>query len=164
MPQVQVTLAPDVTRLTAGAGALTGGFTVSDQSDHVGLRLTGPPVGLDDRTEIRSRGVPIGAVEVTPSGDVIILLRGRLVTAGYPVVAVVTTVSLDLLAQVRPGQEIRLDVVEMAGARTALVALAASRAALARRVATALTARGLGHALHTELGHEPGAADPGSTP
>ena len=51
--------------------------------------------------------MPIGAVEV-PSGDELLVLhRGRGVTAGYPVLAVVTATSLSRLGQARPGQQVR---------------------------------------------------------
>jgi allophanate hydrolase subunit 2 len=51
-----------------------------------------------------SAGVPVGALEV-PGGDhIIVLHRGRGVTAGYPVPAVVTRHGLDRLAQLRPGE------------------------------------------------------------
>jgi allophanate hydrolase subunit 2 len=50
------------------------------------------------------------------------LHRGRGVTAGYPVLAVVTTTGLDALGQVRPGQVVRFR------RRTVAEAVAACRA------------------------------------
>jgi allophanate hydrolase subunit 2 len=57
--------------------------------------------------EMLSRGVPIGAVEVPAGDELLVLHRGRGVTAGYPVLAVVTATGLSALGQVRPGQTIR---------------------------------------------------------
>ena len=65
--------------------ALAGPWEVAPESDHVGLRLAGEAPRRTHAAEILSRGVPVGAVEIPPSGGLLVLLRGRLVTAGYPV-------------------------------------------------------------------------------
>ncbi|MFI5061150.1 MAG: hypothetical protein ACHP7F_06865, partial [Actinomycetales bacterium] len=44
---------------------------------------------------------------VPPGDELLVLHRGRGVTAGYPVLAVVTPLALDDLGQVRPGQRVR---------------------------------------------------------
>jgi 5-oxoprolinase (ATP-hydrolysing) subunit C len=143
---IAVTDGPDLTRLTLGRRALAAGWVVRPQSDHVGLRLDGPQITQIDAPEIASRGVPIGAVEVPPSGGIIVLLRGRLVTAGYPVVAVVTTLSLDMLAQVRPGDEVWMSFCDRDSAVQALRRQADGRAALARRVQRAFGGKGIAQA------------------
>ena len=144
---VQVTQGPDLDRMTLGRDSLAGTFHLLAQSDHVGLRLDGARVEQTTTAEILSRGVPVGAVEVPPTGGIIVLLRGRLVTAGYPVVAVVTTASLDVLAQAAPGAAVRMDFCDLSAARTLLRRRAAERSALADRVRTAFAAKGLSHAL-----------------
>ncbi|WP_032393595.1 MULTISPECIES: biotin-dependent carboxyltransferase family protein [Nocardiaceae] len=83
-------------------------YTVGPQSDHVGLRLDGPvlhPVGLP---EITSHGIPIGAIEIPHSDELIILGRARSLTAGYPIVAIATRVSLSLLGQAGPGRKLQI--------------------------------------------------------
>ena len=81
-----------------------GPFEVSEHSDHVGLRLRGAAPVRPRQEEILSRGVPTGTVEVPPAGGLIVLLRGRFLTAGYPVPAVATSVAVDRLGQVAPGR------------------------------------------------------------
>jgi biotin-dependent carboxylase-like uncharacterized protein len=82
-------------------------FTVTPRSNHIGLRLQGGRVPRRvTQGEVLSRGVPIGAVEVPASDELLVLHRGRGVTAGYPVLAVVTATGLSALGQVRPGQTI----------------------------------------------------------
>lgn len=143
--RVLATPGPDLHRL---AGGVERSYELLPQSDHVGLRLsTDLPLDVRDAGEPLSRGVPIGAVEVPPSGELIILLRGRLVTAGYPVVAVVATHSLDRLAQLRPGDRVDVVLTDVASARAALRSRAVERAALAARVRAAFTSRGLAEAL-----------------
>lgn len=143
--EIRVTEGPDIDRIVDGKALLDNVFRVRPQSNHIGLRLDAPPIERTSTDEIASRGVPIGAVEVPPTGGIIILLRGRLVTAGYPVIAVVTTESLDLLAQVRPRDDVRMTLCDSASARGMLRAKAAEREALAARVRCALGANGLGY-------------------
>ena len=52
----------------------------------------------------------MGALELPPSAELILLLRGRIVTAGYPVIAVATRTSRDVLGHddvghVGPGEQ-----------------------------------------------------------
>lgn len=83
-----------------------GSFEVAPESDYVGLRLTGDTRTREGGSEILSRGVPVGAIEIPPAGGLLALLRGRLLTAGYPVVGVATTVAVDCLTQARPGDRL----------------------------------------------------------
>jgi biotin-dependent carboxylase-like uncharacterized protein len=109
VPTIYVTDGPDIEEFGTGAAAVfEAKYTVSPVSNHIGLRLGGGPVPRRVRGgEILSRAVPVGAVEAPPGDELLILHRGRAVTAGYPVLAVVTSTSLDTLAQVRPGQQVR---------------------------------------------------------
>jgi 5-oxoprolinase (ATP-hydrolysing) subunit C len=82
-------------------------YRLTPDSNHIGLRLAGPAPANSGPVEVRSRGVPAGAVEVPPAGAPIVLMRGRPVTAGYPVPAVATRTAQSVLAQIRPGQQLR---------------------------------------------------------
>jgi biotin-dependent carboxylase-like uncharacterized protein len=81
-------------------------FVVDARSDHVGLRLANGAVPLNLGGERKSAGAPVGALEVTNDGTVIVLLRGRQVTAGYPIPAVATRASQPLLGQAAAGDEL----------------------------------------------------------
>jgi biotin-dependent carboxylase-like uncharacterized protein len=105
---IDVTDGPDAADFAdLGDTLLAADYTVSPTSNHIGLRLCGPPPARTGPPEVLSRGVPVGAVEVPPADELIVLLRGRPVTAGYPVVAVATRVAQGQLGQVRPGHTIR---------------------------------------------------------
>lgn len=84
-------------------------WTVGAASNRVGLRLEGE-LGLDRAVdaELPSEGVVAGAVQVPASGMPVVFLADHPVTGGYPVVAVVSEEDLDLLAQLRPGDRVRL--------------------------------------------------------
>lgn len=84
-----------------------GAFTISPQSDRVGLRLEGPRI-RPSRTQILSEGQPAGAVQIPPGGEPIVLLAGRLTVGGYPKIAVVSRRGIAELAQLLPGSAVRL--------------------------------------------------------
>jgi allophanate hydrolase subunit 2 len=128
---------------------------VSGRSDHIGLRLSGPAIAQAVAGEILSRGVPVGAIETPPGGGIIVLLRGRMVTAGYPVMGVVTTEALDRLGQAGPGTTVFVDPCSRREAHERLRAREADLNRLAGRVGAAFRAAGLGGLLET--GHRASA-------
>ena len=81
-------------------------YTVSVDSNNVGVRLEGDPITGHQPTEVVSRGVAVGSIQIVPAGQPIILFKGRGGTAGYPIIGVVSTADLDLVAQLRPGDEL----------------------------------------------------------
>ena len=83
-------------------------YTVGAASNRVGVRLEGPRLPWARRAELRSEGIVPGAVQVPPSGEPIVLLADHPTTGGYPVVGVVAERDLDRVAQLRPGNRIRL--------------------------------------------------------
>ncbi|XKF89866.1 urea amidolyase family protein [Microbacterium lacus] len=82
-------------------------WTVTNDTDRIGMRLDGPELARVRDGELPSEGMVAGALQVPPSGRPTILLADCPVTGGYPVIAVATDASLDLLAQTRPGTRIR---------------------------------------------------------
>jgi biotin-dependent carboxylase-like uncharacterized protein len=84
-------------------------WMASDRSDRVGMRLEGRPLAYrwPDR-ELPSEGATRGAIQVPPNGLPVILGPDHPVTGGYPVVGVVADHDIDKVAQVRPGQYVRL--------------------------------------------------------
>lgn len=95
-------------------------WTVSNHADRVGARLDGPELArartVSERPrELPSEGMVPGALQVPPSGRPTILLADGPVTGGYPVIAVVTDASLDLVAQARPGTRIRFRHARVSG-------------------------------------------------
>ena len=84
-------------------------WSTSEQSDRVGVRLRGRPLALrwPDR-QLPSEGATRGAIQVPPNGQPVILGPDHPVTGGYPVIGVVVDDDTDALAQLRPGQPVRL--------------------------------------------------------
>jgi len=93
--------------LLDGATTLTG--TVGPSSNRVGVRI-GAALATHDLAELASLPVLPGAVQLTPSGELIVLGPDAGLTGGYPVVAVVDRRGLDRLAQRRPGEAVTLRI------------------------------------------------------
>lgn len=90
---------------------LSSEWVTSARSDRTGVRLDGPELSrVADLVgvELASEGMLCGSIQVSPDGAPTVLGPDHPVTGGYPVIAVVVDGSLDLLAQVRPGQPVRL--------------------------------------------------------
>lgn len=82
-------------------------LVVTPAIDRMGMRVRAPALRLR-AAEIVTTGVTEGAIQVTPSGDLIVLLAEHQVTGGYPVIATVIRADLPLLAQARPGDTIHV--------------------------------------------------------
>jgi antagonist of KipI len=80
-------------------------FRVSAMSNRMGLRLEGQPLPIPDR-ELLSEPVCPGAVQVTRDGQCIILGVDGQTIGGYPKVAQVIRADLDVVGQLRPGDEV----------------------------------------------------------
>ncbi|KAA8969655.1 5-oxoprolinase/urea amidolyase family protein [Mycobacterium sp.] len=102
-------------------------WLVSDHSDRVGMRLAGRPLQhcRPDRP-LSAEGVTRGAIQVPRNGLPVILGPDHPVTGSYPVVGVITDDDIDTLAQLRPGQYVRL---HWSRPRSRLVWAAASQSA-----------------------------------
>lgn len=84
-------------------------WVVTGRSDRVGMRLAGPPlIHHRPQRQLPSEGTTRGAIQVPPIGQPVILGPDHPVTGGYPVIGVVTDADTDRIAQLRPGQIIRL--------------------------------------------------------
>jgi len=99
-----------------------GAFRVSEDSDRLGLRLEGAALTPESPHEMISEGVSLGAVQVTPSGQPIILFVEQQTAGGYPKIANVIGADLHSIAQLRPRDEIRFARVSLDEARALWIA------------------------------------------
>lgn len=82
-------------------------WTVTAQSNRVGVRFDGSPLERSREGELVSEGTPRGAIQVPASGLPVLFLADAPVTGGYPVIGVVVSADLDLAAQLPPGAKVR---------------------------------------------------------
>jgi biotin-dependent carboxylase-like uncharacterized protein len=106
-PVLRVTPGPRRDWFADPARLLSTVYTVSPDSDRVGLRLLGPPLERTRHGELPSEACVPGSLQVPPSGTPILFHADHPTTGGYPVIAVVHEDDLDLAAQLRPGRTLR---------------------------------------------------------
>jgi biotin-dependent carboxylase-like uncharacterized protein len=137
LPSAELATIPAMRELVS-----TATYTVTDRSNHVGLRLSGAVDHPDTDEEIVSHGVPIGALEVPHSDELIVLGRYRSLTAGYPIVGFAARESLPLLGQAAPGRELRFRWIDREEAVRQRVVHEGERRTLTAAVAEAFDALG----------------------
>ena len=102
----------------AARDLLTGGeYRVAPDSSRMGCRLDGATVSADAPLEILSEGVTFGTIQIPPSGKPIVLMADRQTVGGYPKIAEVAGVDLHLVAQLRPGDRLKFELVSLAQAQ-----------------------------------------------
>lgn len=92
-------------------------WTVGAHADRAGVRLDGAVAEIGG--EVATMGLPLGAIQVPPDGRPIVMLVDRPVTGGYRVPACVIGADIGRVAQLLPGDEVRLAPVSMREARAA---------------------------------------------
>jgi antagonist of KipI len=96
-------------------------FSVSPDSDRMGVRLDGPELRREDETDLISEAVAPGTIQVPPSGKPILLLGDCQTIGGYPKIAHVITVDLGIAAQLRAGVDVRFLEVSLEDANRLLL-------------------------------------------
>ncbi|MCG9577699.1 biotin-dependent carboxyltransferase family protein [Vibrio tubiashii] len=81
-------------------------FEVSQLVNRMGYRLSGSKINAPNK-EYLSEGIALGSIQVTPSGEPIVLLNDRQTIGGYPKIGCVARIDLPRLAQAKPGQKVR---------------------------------------------------------
>lgn len=82
-------------------------WTIDSRADRMGIRLLGATLHYQGAAMI-SEGIPLGAVQVPPDGQPIVLLNDRQTIGGYPRLGALTPLALARLAQCLPGAKVRL--------------------------------------------------------
>ena len=119
-PMVRIVLGPQENRFAPEgiATLLESEFRVSSTSDRRGIRLEGPKLAfaLAATAEIPPEGTALGAIQVPPDGQPIVLGPDRPVTGGYAKAATVIAADFGRVAQARPGSGLRFRAVSLAEA------------------------------------------------
>ena len=96
--------------------AFNAEWQVDSRADRMGMRLCGPRLCVARRSMI-SEGVPLGAIQVPPDGQPIVLLNDRQTIGGYPRLGALTPEAVARLAQCLPGEHERLVPVGLEAAQ-----------------------------------------------
>jgi len=118
-PRFRVILGPQHSYFTDSVIARFFGseYTVSTHSDRIGMRLDGPPILQDKDVEFTSDGTAPGSIQVTGSGQPIVLMPDRQTTGGYPKIATIISADLPALGRVPIGAKIAFEPVTIAAAQ-----------------------------------------------
>ena len=99
-----------------GSTRLDGPYRVLDQSDRMGVRLDGARVVVPVDPSRLSAPVAAGAIQVAGGQPIILGVAGGTV-GGYPHIGHVITADLDRVGQLRPGDGIHFEQVDLSLAR-----------------------------------------------
>lgn len=110
---VEVAAAPEFQHFSAYAIAsfFSTIFSIHPQSNRMGYRLNEKVAGIQPKRELISSGVLPGTIQITKSGQPIILMRDAQTSGGYHRMVKVLEAQLDLLAQLKPGDQLRFKIV-----------------------------------------------------
>lgn len=84
-----------------------GEWRITDNS-RVGVRLAGPTLERRVTAELPSGGLVRGAMQVPPSGELVVMSADHPTTGGYPVIGVIDPDDLPAVTQRPPGATVRL--------------------------------------------------------
>ena len=89
-------------------------YTVSNMSNRTGIRLTGEPLIFQEDVEksIISEGIMPGTIQIPGDGQPIIMLYERTI-GGYARVAIVIRADQDLLAHLKPSDDVILEMISL---------------------------------------------------
>ncbi len=105
--EIEAMPAPRWSGFSNGQTLFESEFQVTQSINRVGLRLTGPELVWSAKERLASEGVIMGAIQIPVDGMPLIFGPDHPTTGGYPVIAVVSRSSLDILAQTTPGTKVR---------------------------------------------------------
>ena len=91
-------------------------FTLTNRCDRMGYHLQAEPLFLNKPREMLSSAVTKGTIQLTPNGQLIILMSDCQTTGGYPRVGQIAAVDLPLVAQWSPGETVAFTDISFAEA------------------------------------------------
>ena len=95
-------------------------FTVSPASDRMGYRLESDQPLDGSRASITSEPVCPGTIQLTPSGQPIVLMADAPTIGGYQIIGTVASCDLPIVAQSLPGRTLRFKSVSVGEAQSLL--------------------------------------------
>lgn len=96
-------------------------WSVQNDSNRMGVRLAGVLLEAPMRGSMTTEGAPLGAIQVTPSGEPVILFVDHQTTGGYPKIGCVISADHWRIGQLRPRQTVRFVHVSFDEARRLLL-------------------------------------------
>ena len=111
-------------------------YRISSASDRTGYKLEGVALGKSFGTLPSEAGCP-GTIQVPGDGMPIVLMADAPTVGGYPKIAVVSAADLPILAQRRPGDMVRFELITIEQSQRALRRRAADLHTIGQLASTA---------------------------
>jgi antagonist of KipI len=92
-------------------------WTVQNDSNRMGVRLTGTPLDSPGSGSMTTEGAPLGSIQVTGSGEPVILFVDHQTTGGYPKIGCVVSADFWRIGQLRPRAQLRFERISLEHAR-----------------------------------------------
>jgi len=93
---------------------LSSEYTVTDQNDRMGYRLSGEAIRFrPSGADIISAGISAGTIQVPGNGQPVILMADRQTTGGYARLANVISVDIGLAAQLKSGNRVNFSEISI---------------------------------------------------
>jgi antagonist of KipI len=99
----------------------TNPFIISILADRMGYRLQGDELLIKEEQQLVSSAVNFGTLQLLPNGQLIVLMADHQTTGGYPRVGHVISAHLPRLAQMKPFDSIRFQLVDNETAEQQLI-------------------------------------------
>lgn len=93
-------------------------LTITRKCDRMGYQLSGPAIQTRTDLPLISEGVALGSIQVPGNGLFIANLVDRQTVGGYAKIATIVGPDIRALAQMRPGETIRFEPINIAEAET----------------------------------------------
>lgn len=113
---------------------------ISTASDRTGYKIDGPSIGASPGSLPSEAACP-GAIQVPGDGHPIILMADAPTVGGYAKIAVISAADMPIVAQRRPGETLRFEVVTIEQSQKAFRRRAADLSTIAQLAARARSAR-----------------------
>lgn len=109
--KLEVTKGPEFNRLTKEQRELlfSTEFVIDSLNNRMGYQLKNKFPRIKEAGIITSVTIP-GSVQLTPSGDLIVMMRDCPTTGGYPRILQLTDIAINQLAQKKQGDSFKLDL------------------------------------------------------
>ncbi|MEQ5833578.1 biotin-dependent carboxyltransferase family protein [Marinobacter sp. NFXS9] len=92
---------------------ITTPYTITQQIDRMGYRLSGAAIGVPEMT-LLSEGIALGSIQVPADGQPIVLLNDRQTMGGYPKIGTVAALDCSKLSQRGPDTPVRFQFADLA--------------------------------------------------
>ena len=86
-------------------------FKVSNLNNRMAYQLL-PPISPFDKSQLTGPVLP-GTVQITPAGNLMVLMREAQTTGGYPRILQLTAESINALAQLKTGDTFRIKILDV---------------------------------------------------